>query len=58
MFQDLNDEIPKFKSPSYVAEIYENAQKNTPVTLIGEDMIPEVFDHDQGTNGTLMMQHL
>ena len=51
IFQDVNDEIPIFKSPSYVAEISENAQKNTPVTFLGQNMIPEVFDHDQGTNG-------
>ena len=51
----MNDEIPKFKSESYVGEISENAQKNTPVTLLGPNMIPEVFDHDQGTNGTFKL---
>jgi cadherin 23 len=38
-----------------VAEISENAQKNTPVTFLGQNMIPEVFDHDQGTNGTFRL---
>ena len=51
----MNDEIPKFKSESFVAEISENAQKNTPVTFLGQNMIPEVFDHDQGTNGTFKL---
>ena len=29
----------------------ENSQRKTPVTFVG-DAIAEVFDHDQGTNGT------
>ena len=29
----------------------ENSQRKTPVTFVG-DVIAEVFDHDQGTNGT------
>ena len=50
-FQDVNDEVPRFRSNSYVGEIAENSQRKTPVTLLG-DSIAEVFDHDQGTNGT------
>jgi cadherin 23 len=38
-----------------VAEKSENAQKNTLVTFLGQNMIPEVFDHDQGTNGTFKL---
>ncbi|XP_011499950.1 PREDICTED: cadherin-23 [Ceratosolen solmsi marchali] len=48
---DVNDEIPTFRSAKYTAEINENAPQNTPVTFIG-DVIPEVFDHDVGSNGT------
>ena len=33
----------------------ENSQRNTPVTMIGEGTIAEVFDHDQGTNGTFKL---
>ena len=51
----VNEVISKFKSESYVGEISENAQKNTPVTLLGPNMIPEVYDHDQGTNGTFKL---
>ena len=50
-FQDVNDEIPKFRSNEYVGDIVENSQKNTPVTMLN-DAIAEVFDFDQGTNGT------
>jgi hypothetical protein len=38
-----------------VAEISENAQKNTPVTWLGGDTVAEVFDHDLGTNGTFKL---
>lgn len=55
MFQDVNDEIPKFRSNEYIGEIVENSQRNTPVTMIGEGTIAEVFDHDQGTNGTFKL---
>ncbi|OAD57365.1 Cadherin-23 [Eufriesea mexicana] len=51
---DVNDEIPKFRSARYRAEINENAPYNTPVNFIG-DAIPEVYDHDLGTNGTFKM---
>ena len=42
LFQDINDEIPRFRSSLYVAEISENAQKNTPVTWLGGDTVAEV----------------
>lgn len=51
---DVNDETPKFRSERYIAEINENAPQNTPVNFIG-DCIPEVYDHDLGTNGTFRM---
>nr|XP_012151361.1 PREDICTED: cadherin-23 [Megachile rotundata] len=51
---DVNDETPKFRSTRYRAEINENAPHNTPVNFIG-DAIPEVYDHDLGTNGTFRM---
>jgi hypothetical protein len=43
---DINDEIPTFRSKSYLAEVNENAQVNTPVTFLNS-AVPEVFDHDQ-----------
>lgn len=43
---DINDETPKFRSDSYVAEISESAQENTPLTFIGETK-NGVFDYDQ-----------
>ncbi|KAJ0175756.1 hypothetical protein K1T71_008915 [Dendrolimus kikuchii] len=48
---DVNDETPTFRSERYVGEILENAQQNTPITFL-QDAIPEVFDYDQGKNGT------
>ncbi|XP_043267778.1 cadherin-23 [Venturia canescens] len=51
---DVNDETPRFRSPRYLAEINENAPQNTPVNFIA-DSIPEVYDHDLGTNGTFRM---
>ncbi|XP_033230917.1 cadherin-23 isoform X2 [Belonocnema kinseyi] len=51
---DVNDETPTFRSPRYIAEINENAPQNTPVNFIG-DAIPEIYDHDLGTNGTFGM---
>ncbi|CAH2108500.1 unnamed protein product [Euphydryas editha] len=48
---DVNDEKPRFRSDRYVGEIIENAQQNTPITFL-QDGIPEVFDYDQGKNGT------
>lgn len=51
ILNDINDEAPQFRSPFYDCEIHENAQINTPVTFLGTS-INEVFDHDQGLNGT------
>ena len=51
----MNDEKPEFRSSHYVAEIAENAQKGTPVTFLGTGAPPEVFDFDQGTNGTFKL---
>lgn len=45
---DINDEIPTFRSETYLAEVNENAQANTPVTFLN-NAVPEVFDHDQVT---------
>ena len=47
--------MPRFRSSAYVAEISENAQKNTPVTWLGGDTVAEVFDHDLGSNGTFTL---
>lgn len=43
---DINDETPTFRSATYLGEINENAQNNTPVTFIGNS-IPQVYDYDQ-----------
>lgn len=51
---DVNDEQPTFRSSVYYAEIIENAQINAPITFLG-NVTPEVFDHDQGTNGTFRL---
>ncbi|XP_021707792.1 cadherin-23 isoform X2 [Aedes aegypti] len=48
---DVNDETPTFRSHSYESEINENAQENTPVSFLGFSR-NEVFDYDQGHNGT------
>ncbi len=45
---------------SYVAEIAENSQRGTPVNFVGGGGgqaagIPEVFDHDAGSNGTFRL---
>ena len=34
LFQDINDELPTFRSREYVGEINENSQKGTPVTFV------------------------
>ncbi|OXU32081.1 hypothetical protein TSAR_007838 [Trichomalopsis sarcophagae] len=54
ILMDVNDETPTFRSSKYIAEINENAPHNTPVNFIG-DAIPEVFDHDLGSNGTFKL---
>ncbi|KAJ1522204.1 hypothetical protein ONE63_002512 [Megalurothrips usitatus] len=54
ILMDVNDETPTFRSPAYFAEVNENAPVNTPVTFL-RNAVPEVFDHDQGNNGTFIM---
>ncbi|CAL4059672.1 unnamed protein product [Meganyctiphanes norvegica] len=54
LLEDVNDETPTFRAAHYIAEVTEGAQFNSPVNLIG-DAIPEVYDHDQGNNGTFRM---
>lgn len=49
---DVNDELPTFRDDKYECEINENAQTNTPLTFIGGNTNNEVFDYDQGNNGT------
>ncbi|GAB0096475.1 Cadherin [Sergentomyia squamirostris] len=49
---DVNDEMPQFRDKAYECEVNENAQENTPLRFIGHTAINEVFDHDQGLNGT------
>lgn len=45
---DVNDQSPAFRSPGgYAAEIDENSPANMPVTFVGSDAVPEVFDYDQ-----------
>ncbi|KAL3277671.1 hypothetical protein HHI36_013017 [Cryptolaemus montrouzieri] len=51
---DVNDETPTFRSKHYECELAENAPINTPLTFLGASM-PEVFDHDQGQNGTFQL---
>lgn len=53
--QDVNDEIPQFRSSSYVGEIAENSQRGAPVTFLGS-ALAEVFDHDRGTNGSFAIR--
>uniref|UniRef100_T1KWL6 Cadherin domain-containing protein n=2 Tax=Tetranychus urticae TaxID=32264 RepID=T1KWL6_TETUR len=52
---DVNDEKPTFKSESYTVEISENAQADMPVKFIGTGDVPQVYDYDQGTNGTFTL---
>ncbi|XP_060525001.1 cadherin-23 isoform X2 [Cylas formicarius] len=51
---DENDETPSFANPFYECEIAENSPRNTPVTFLGSSS-PEVFDFDQGLNGTFQL---
>ncbi|XP_029849055.2 cadherin-23 [Ixodes scapularis] len=55
LLTDVNDEEPTFRSRHYVAEVNENAQLNVPVNFVG-DSIAEVYDHDQGSNGTFQLR--
>ncbi|XP_073991281.1 cadherin 88C isoform X3 [Rhodnius prolixus] len=51
---DINDEKPTFRSKKYTCQVNENAQANTPVTFL-TPAVPQVYDHDQGNNGTFEM---
>ena len=54
--QDVNDETPTFRSKSYIAEIGENSPRATPILFLGgNNVVPEVYDHDSGTNGTFQL---
>lgn len=48
---DINDQTPTFKSKEYICEVGENAPTNTPLSFLKKSL-PEVFDFDQGINGT------
>lgn len=48
---DINDQTPTFKSNHYICEVVENAPPNTPLSFMQESE-PEVYDFDQGINGT------
>ncbi|RWS14756.1 cadherin-23-like protein [Dinothrombium tinctorium] len=52
---DVNDEKPTFKSLLYVAEVNENAQIDMPLKFIGAGNVPQVYDYDQGINGTFTL---
>lgn len=77
---DVNDEIPRFRSNAYTAEIVENSPPDMPVTFtsnrVGKtssaqapaaatagnnpgnginQLSPQVYDLDQGTNGTFTL---
>ena len=51
---DVNDEIPRFRANQYSAEIPENAPNDMPVTFLG-DSVPQVYDLDQGNNGSFSL---
>lgn len=48
---DINDQTPTFKSNHYTCEVGENAPPNTPLSFMRKSE-PEVYDFDQGINGT------
>lgn len=66
---DVNDEIPRFRANSYTAEIVENSPPDMPITFTGNRigkmnektgngvnfLSPQVYDLDQGTNGTFTL---
>ncbi|XP_054269612.1 cadherin-23-like [Macrosteles quadrilineatus] len=54
ILMDVNDETPTFRSKMYACEVNENAPANTPLTFLGH-VVPQVFDYDQGNNGTFDM---
>jgi hypothetical protein len=46
---DVNDQAPAFRNGGgpYMAEIDENSPANMPVTFVGSESLPEVYDYDQ-----------
>ena len=44
---DINDETPIFNQRVYTAEVLENAQTNTPITLLPRGVEMIVADHDK-----------
>lgn len=63
---DVNDELPRFRSSSYTAEIVEGSPADMPVTFTGRMsksdngipgnfLSPQVYDLDQGNNGTFTL---
>lgn len=52
---DVNDEIPTFGETVYRCEVNENAQTNTPLNFMDQDVQNVVFDHDEGNNGTFRL---
>ncbi|CAG0889558.1 unnamed protein product [Cyprideis torosa] len=54
IIEDVNDEIPQFRSPKYELVLDENAPLSTPLTFVGTS-VPEVFDADNGINGTFRL---
>lgn len=55
IIQDVNDERPSFKCPVLVGEINENALADMSVKFIGKNNIPQVYDLDQGINGSFSL---
>lgn len=55
LLTDVNDERPTFRSLYYVAEVPENAPRDTVVKFIGAGNVPQVYDHDFGANGTFLL---
>ncbi|KAH7637786.1 cadherin-23-like protein [Dermatophagoides farinae] len=68
---DVNDEVPRFRFKSYTAEIIENSPSDMPVTFTRRNaknnrmdtndqamnslLSPQVYDLDQGNNGTFTL---
>ncbi|XP_037943445.1 cadherin-23-like [Teleopsis dalmanni] len=52
---DVNDEIPTFSQSIYRCEVNENAQVNTPLTYMDENVQNFVYDGDVGKNGTFRL---
>lgn len=55
LVMDVNDEAPRFRSQLYEAEIDENSPVNMPVSFVKQSNVAQVFDYDQGSNGTFQL---